>query len=57
MSSADCATPTARAAVWMRADSKVCISCRKAFALHLAQEVLRRTANPSKASSYSFMPR
>ena len=28
-SSADCATPTARAAVWIRADSKVCINCRK----------------------------
>ena len=41
-SSAFWATPTARAAVWMRALSKVAISCLKPWPSCCAEQVLRR---------------
>ncbi len=37
---AHCATPTARAAVWMRALSKVAINCLKPCALGAAEQIL-----------------
>ena len=54
---ADCATPIARAAVWMRADFEGLHQLLEALALDAAEQVLGLTSNPSKAISYSFMPR
>jgi hypothetical protein len=54
---AACATPTARAAVWMRAASKVAISCLKPSPSTPPSRFSAFTVKPSKAISYSFMPR
>ncbi len=51
------ATPTARAAVWMRADSKVSINCLKPWPSTPPSRLAAGTLKPSKPSSYSFMPR
>jgi hypothetical protein len=56
-SSAFCATPTARAAVWTRRRFEGRHQLLEALALDAAQQVLRRDSKPSKPSSYSFMPR
>jgi len=49
--------PMARAAVWMRADSKVCMSCLKPSPSTPPSRFSAFTSKPSKAISYSFMPR
>ena len=54
---ADCATPMARAAVWMRAASKVVISCLKPWPSTPPSSCAAGTSKPSKEMSYSFMPR
>jgi hypothetical protein len=55
--SAACATPTPRAAVWMRALSKVRMSCLKPAPSSPPSRFSPGTLKPSKLSSYSFMPR
>jgi len=47
----------ARAAVWMRADSKVAMSCLKPSPSTPPKRYSAFTTKPSKAISYSFMPR
>ena len=54
---AHCATPTARAAVWMRALSNVAISCLKPSPSRPPSRFFAGTSKPSKPISYSFMPR
>src|SRR6516225_4656029 len=49
--------PIARAAVWMRAASKVAINCLKPRPSTPPSRFSALTAKPSKAISYSFMPR
>jgi hypothetical protein len=56
-SSAACATPTPRAAVWMRALSNVAMSCLNPCPSTAPSRAPSGTANPSNDSSYSFMPR
>ena len=50
-------TPTARAAVWMRALSKVVMSCLKPWPSSPPNRLEAGTVKPSKPISYSFMPR
>ena len=51
------ATPTARAAVCTRADSNVAMSCLKPWPSTPPNRSRAGTSKPSKAMSYSFMPR
>ena len=56
-SNAACASPTPRDAVWMRALSNVAMSCLKPWPRTRGRTPEEGTTNPSKESSYSFIPR
>ena len=56
-SNAHWATPTARAAVWMRAEFESRHQLLEALALDAAEQASAGTRKSSKAISYSFMPR